>query len=276
MKKLMYLMISLLATFGATADNYFTIDGVANDTLRISPTNLNGYVILYFNANFEGYLDSWRLDLTYPRDTVMKVIFVSRESGMNIPYLKSDGTNDIYEATLTITPRYGNVTYNGEVTLSSITNQYGYWDPDNDGIYESYGTVKWDPGWHNEMFRIDYQLLADCTGDSIVIDGHLVSTEDLRGDTVNADFEKVIYLKVAYLLGDVNGDDSVTLADVTALTNYILTNGNWFDQYQFAAADVNFDGNIGVKDISRLIAMVIAQGTASIEDINELLPNIDI
>lgn len=267
-------MMSLLATFGATADNYFTINGVVNDTLRINPTNLNGYVILYFNANFEGYLDSWRLDLTYPRDTVMKVFYVSRASGMNIPYLKSDGTNDIYEATLTITPHFNNETYNGEVTLSSITNQYGYWDPDSDGIYESYGTIKWGPGWHNNLFRIDYQMIDDCTGDSIVIDGHLLSTEDMRGNIVNADFEKVIYLNVAYLLGDVNGDDAVTIADVTALTNYVLMNGDWFDQYQFEAADVNMDGNINVNDVTRLINMVITQGAASIEEINEILPNI--
>ncbi len=274
MKKIFTFLTLLLATFSAIADNYFTIEGVVNDTLRIIPTKLNGYVILHFNANFDGYLDSWRLDLTYPRDSVMKVIYVSRESGMNIPYLKSDGTNDIYEATLTITPHFDNVTYNGEVTLSSITNQYGYWDPDSDGIYESYGTVKWELGWHNELFRIDYQLIADCTGDSIVIEGHLISTEDLRGDTVNADFEKVIYLKVAYLLGDVNGDDAVTIADVTALTNYVLMNGDWFDQYQFEAADVNMDGNINVKDVTRLINMVITQGAASIEEINEILPNI--
>ncbi len=61
---------------------------------------------------------------------------------------------------------------------------------------------------------------------------------------------------------------------MTALTNYVLMNGDWFDQYQFEAADVNMDGNINVKDVTRLINMVITQGAASIEEINEILPNI--
>ena len=33
MKKFLYLFVFMLAAFGAKADNYFTIDGVVNDTL---------------------------------------------------------------------------------------------------------------------------------------------------------------------------------------------------------------------------------------------------
>ena len=88
-----------------------------------------------------------------------------------------------------------------------------------------------------------------------------------------ADFYKVIYLRVAYLFGDVNGDEVVNIADVTALMNYVLAGGDWFDQYQFEAADINGDGVITVGDVSGLIALVLANGTASIEDINDILSN---
>ena len=204
----------------------------------------------------------------------MKVMYVSRGSDMDIPYIKSDGTEDTYSAALTITPHFENIYYDGEMTVSSITNVYGYWDPDSDGIYTSYGTVKWGAGDYNDFFEIDYKVLDDCTGDSIVINGHLISTEDLRGDTINTNFKKVIYLRLAYLLGDVNGDEQVNIADVTALMSYVLSNGDWFDQYQFDAADVNGDGVITIADVTILISMVLAEGTANIEDINEILPNL--
>ena len=274
MKKIIIFTL-LLAAIGAKASSYFTVVGAVNDTLRINPTYLNGYKTITFGAHFDGYLDNWRLELTYPKDSIMQVIYVQRGSDMDIPYLKSDGTEDIYEATLTITPKFFNYTYNGEIIISSTINEYGYWDYNYDGIYEPYGTIKWSAGYYYDFFSIDYRLNADCTGDSIVIDGHLTSTYDARDYYIaTADFYKVIYLKVAYLLGDVNGDDVVTIADVTALSSYVLSGGDWFDQYQSAAADVNGDGQVTIADVTVLIRMVLADGTASIEDINELLPNL--
>lgn len=274
MKKIFTFFFLLFAAFSATASNYFTIFEAVNDTLRINPTYLNGYKIVTFGAHFDGYLDSWRLDLTYPQMNVMRVMYIGRGSDMNIPYLQSDGTEDVYQATLTITPHYDNIYYDGAVTVSSVTNVYGYWDPDNDGIYTSYGTVKWGAGDYSGLFHIDYMVNDDCTGDSIVIDGHLTSTPDLRGDTINTDFVKKIYLKLAYLFGDINGDEVVNIADVTALMNYVLTNGDWFDQYQFDAADVNGDGEINLSDVTILVSWVLVEGTDSIEDINEILPNL--
>lgn len=274
MKKFFTFFFLLFAAFSATASNYFTVVGAVNDTLRINPTHLNNFVSITFGAHFDGYVDDWTLDLTYPKDTIMEYNRVIRGSDMYIPYFKSDGTEDIFEATLTITPKYNNYTYNGEMTLSSVINEYGYWDYNNDGIYEPYGTIKWDGGDHNDFFTIFYFLYADCTGDSIVIDGHLRSSYDSRGYyIVMADIYKIIYLKVAYLFGDVNGDEVVNIADVTALTNYVLDHGDWFDQYQFAAADINGDGVITIGDVTGLIALVLANGTASIEDINDILSN---
>ena len=243
--------------------------------LRIIPTKLGSYVELYFNAHFDGYLDSWRLDLTYPLEPVMRVMNMSRRPDMNIPYVKSDGTEDIYEADLSIAPKSNNQSYNGGVILSSSTNQYGYWDYNHDGSYEPYGTIKWGAGGYDDFFRIDYLLLADCTGDSIIIDGYLSSSYDTRGYYIAAAyFYKVIYLKVAYLLGDVNGDDVVSIGDVTALISYVLTHGDWFDQYQFDAADINHDGAINISDVTALSSIVTNNGTASLEDINEALQNI--
>ena len=66
----------------------------------------------------------------------------------------------------------------------------------------------------------------------------------------------------------------MTIADATALMSYVISQGDWFDQYQFAAADVNGDGVITIADVTMLTSMVLANGTASIEDINDSLSDL--
>lgn len=63
-------------------------------------------------------------------------------------------------------------------------------------------------------------------------------------------FEKV-------LLGDVNKDGDVTIADVTALVN-ILRGGDT-SQYDLKAADVNEKGSVDVDDINALVDMILNQ-----------------
>ena len=61
------------------------------------------------------------------------------------------------------------------------------------------------------------------------------------------------------LLGDVNGDEEVTIADVTALVNIILgkaTEGDSND-YDFKAADVNGDGKRTIADVTALVNMIL-------------------
>lgn len=55
--------------------------------------------------------------------------------------------------------------------------------------------------------------------------------------------------------GDVNGNGSVTIADVTALIDYLLGgSASSFDAYN---ADVNGDGGITIKDVTDLIDMLL-------------------
>lgn len=64
--------------------------------------------------------------------------------------------------------------------------------------------------------------------------------------------------KPAFLLGDVNGDGDVNVADVTALVNIILgkdTTG----QYNHAAADVNQDNQITIADVTALVNIILGK-----------------
>ena len=241
-----YLLILFMTAGNVFADNYFTAG--KNETLRIHPNDIGSTTDVTFRAHFDAYLDHWSLDFTFPKDSIMELVWIGRESNMNIPYTKIDGTDDTYNAPLTVSDDYS--------TFSSTTNCLGYWDTNNDGYYESYGTVKWGAGDHDDMFRLGIDIKTDCTGDSIVINGYLTSTYDWRGPIISgATFNKTIHLIIGYEKGDVDGDKNVTILDVSTLTDYLSINLAGMDQYQLDAADVNCDGVVSISDVGALIDM---------------------
>ena len=65
--------------------------------------------------------------------------------------------------------------------------------------------------------------------------------------------------EAAFVLGDVNRDRKVTIADVTALVNIILGRATEGDgnNYDFKAADVNGDGKRTIADVTALVNMIL-------------------
>ena len=59
------------------------------------------------------------------------------------------------------------------------------------------------------------------------------------------------------LIGDVNGDSDVNIADVTALVNIIL--GKYSADYNLKAADVNQDGLTTVADVTTLVNIILGK-----------------
>ena len=64
-----------------------------------------------------------------------------------------------------------------------------------------------------------------------------------------------------YLIGDVNRDGQISIADVTALVNIILGKDNTQPyQYDHNAADVNGDGSISIADVTALVNIILGKG----------------
>ena len=63
------------------------------------------------------------------------------------------------------------------------------------------------------------------------------------------------YFKVNINLGDVNGDESIDVTDVTMLVNYILGNAN--GNFIVDNADINQDGEIDVTDVTALVNIIL-------------------
>ncbi len=73
-----------------------------------------------------------------------------------------------------------------------------------------------------------------------------------------AEFTLIMVDKQKFLLGDVNRDGSITIADLTAQVNLILGNNaqdaSGYDRY---AADINADGEVTTKDIEPLVNLLL-------------------
>ena len=79
----------------------------------------------------------------------------------------------------------------------------------------------------------------------------------------DADQWREFMIKNAGVLGDVNADGEVNLADINALIDIILTGRGSEDT--MARADVNADGEINVADINFLINLIMkGDGAASL------------
>ena len=59
---------------------------------------------------------------------------------------------------------------------------------------------------------------------------------------------------MTYVRGDVNGDGSVSIADVTTLVNIVLGKGG-----DSVASDVNGDGSVSIADVTTLVNIVLGK-----------------
>ena len=75
---------------------------------------------------------------------------------------------------------------------------------------------------------------------------------------------------MGYRRGDVNGDGRVSMDDVSALSNYLVTNTG-LDAYQLEAADMNGNGVVNMDDLTILICYLVTGQSLSMDELEELL-----
>ena len=268
MKKFIFTLLALMAFLTASAGSYLYI-GV-NDTLRIKPSCIGSVQTVLVCGHFEGRLDKWDMTLTFPHG--MKLQDLYRKADMlNIPYVNYQGDSTFCTAQLFYDETYDDYNHNYRDSLTASIIVPGWWDPNNDGNYVTYGTVKWEAGEYGQLCEMvfKYENYFPDTA-SIIINEYLSSTMDMRGGTIpNTYVNKRIHLYVGYMRVDVNGDDYVNIADVSTFADYILNNIT-FDRYQEKAADINGDGIIDIADFTALTDLLLGAGQMSLEDLETL------
>ena len=112
--------------------------------------------------------------------------------------------------------------------------------------------------------NISQRLTLDQTGTTFTYDGWAGRAESITLTNSTTSMQSLYGIEVRYakasLLGDVNRDGSITIADVTALVNIILGKDNVQPyKYDHVAADVNADTSITIADVTKLVNLILAK-----------------
>lgn len=238
MKKSTIFAAMIMATVSMSSANYITL----GDDVRINPRYLDGYYKVTSSMHIEGMCDDWQMWATYPDGITVKLVSgIVPLAGMTVTYTDRFGTEQTYEAPLQVSAAYS--------TIASHIAVQGYWDYDEDGYYDPYGTAKWMPGDY-EMFDLNLYVGPAFRSGDIILDGTLTSGTDQRGAVLQGvRFYKRSHLWVGYMPGDVTGDEKINIGDATLLISIIINDAyNELDEFQMAAADFNGDGEVNITD----------------------------
>ena len=240
MKNLATFAAMLLVSINIVAANYITL----GDSVRINPRYLDGYYRVTATMTVDGMLDDWSMNVTYPDGIMVKLVSgIVPLEGMTIGYVDRTGAEQTYEAPLQVSANYA--------TISSHISVQGYWDYDNDGWFDQYGTVKWMPGTY-EMFELNLYVNPAFRSGDIIFDGTLTSGADQRGAVLQGvRFFRTTHVWVGYMRGDLCGNEKIDMGDLTELIN-ILLGQEPYDEFALPAADFDGNGTVDMDDLTKL------------------------
>jgi len=248
MKKFLSLLLLLFSVVTASADTYFEIDDH-----EFSRADVGTMVPLPVKAHFSGRVSAWQIYFTLPEGLTLRAAEDTEQ--MKIYYYTRRGKLD------SITPGVSKGTI--PTVLSFIMTQ-GYWDPDGDGKYESYGVVKWEAGDYDHFFTLWFDVHPEFKGGEMTMETIASSGDDTRGGTIKetGDDGKSFFTTTIFTLeppmpGDVDGNGSLSIADASLLIDYLL--GQEVEGISHEAADVDGNGIVSIADISAIIDLLVNQ-----------------
>ena len=221
-----------------------------------SMSAVNSYKAATYWKNFYTILPNDGTDLNYALNAAGSSLSFSSTTASYPWVVMGDGTR-IYAMSGNAGVHSSTSTIIAQVTvskLSTVTFDFKAWGEGTsydkcifliDGVQQfSYGAR--DNDW--ETFTADLPVGSHVLTWTYSKDG----SQHPTGDYFAVDNVKVT--EKAVETGDVNGDNNVSIADVTALIDLLLGGGNVTNP----AADVNGDGNVSIADVTALIDMLLS------------------
>ena len=248
MKKTFLLFAFLLSLSTISADTYFEIDDY-----EFSRADIGTMVPLPVKAHFSGRLSAWQIYFTLPEGLTLRAAESTEQ--MKIYYYNRRGKLD------SITPGVSKGTI---PTVLSVIMTSGFWDPDGDGEYETYGVVKWEAGDYDHFFTLWFDVLPEFKGGEMIMKSMPSSGKDARGGTIRetGDEGKSFFTSTIFTLeppmpGDVDGNGSLSIADATLLVDYLLNQE--VEGFLVEAADVDGNDTVSISDVTALIDLLVNQ-----------------
>ncbi len=164
MKKFLFTLAALLM-----ASSAFAIDLVVAD-VEFTEDQIGKQQLLPFSIVLDNeYVNGWEITITYP-EGVTAGNPKKNTAVLNQMVPNADGDEEM------VTPL-------GDATATRIVQAYGtagYWDPDDDGTFESYGAVKIGPTGTFKLYDLRVTPNEGFTGGDIVIDWQINGGFDKR------------------------------------------------------------------------------------------------
>ncbi|MBQ9560535.1 MAG: glycosyl hydrolase 53 family protein [Prevotella sp.] len=151
-----------------------------------------------------------------------------------------------------------NVTFYTNDYLSIYDYAFTGWE---DGLDDGNLGTKGSPLYNVTIYAesMDHVTVSDkafCPDD--IDEATLWVVKGLQGEAAYTGIGFLHVYPMGVTVGDVNDDDQVTIADVTALVNIILGKGGSYIEY---AADVNGDGQITIADVTALVNKILGKAS---------------
>jgi len=235
-----------------------TINAVGTTTITAS-----------FAGNDDYYANSASYTLTVKQQGGGEPVTVEYEATFNFPE-ENYGMTALSGNTQDYNPNPTTITSDGVSLTMAGDNSSRYWSTNNTyelRVYKACTMTISAP----DNGKITKIVFAGSTISGILNNGKSLSYGTWTGKgssvvfTFNAN-QRINTIKITYeveatepevLLGDVNGDGEVTIADVTALVNVLL--GKDTAGYNLKAADVNEDTDVTIADVVALVKMILTK-----------------
>lgn len=117
-------------------------------------------------------------------------------------------------------------------------------------------TIYSNTDWNTGTYKTSNNMFLNCTslvgGNGTAYNSTYTTVTYAHPDVADTPG----YFTLKFVLGDVNNDKKVTVADVTALTNHLLGGEGTYNPY---AADVNQDGTVTFADVTALVNKILGK-----------------
>lgn len=215
------------------------------DEYSIPESELGHNFTIPVKADIMGNISAWDLQIDLPYG--LSIVSVTPGSDMTIHYTDYRGNERTGQAVYTTSQDKTHI-----VARTDFSAGYEY-DEENES-YEPYGSIKWESGSYNEMLLLTLRPNEDYEGGEIIITAKATCGFDKRYNSIYFWPDTTIhYHEGEYYPGDINGDGTITVSDLTYLMDIIVGNV----EYSHQSADVHQDGVINIMDLEKLIDLLI-------------------
>lgn len=230
--RFLMLVVAAMACLVARADNFLYVDDV-----RIPSSAVGGEITVPVKASFDTYVSIWDAQFTLPEGLTIRRLRAGND--MNVSYCDDLGDEQISVGQFNFISATSRCIGMLDLGIGHQLNEFGEYDP--------IGTVKWSPGQYDEMLLLTIGVDDGFNGGDIIINTKTSCGYDTR--LVPNPFSPSSPETVdGVILGDVNCDGIITVADLTWYVDYFSAN-----ETDYAlCGDIVHDGVNDILDVTKL------------------------